>query len=91
MDVPIIIKLLFLEEFNVTKMVEKYESMVRDMSIRSYCRDLSVRDKTYYIKEMLDSYASDSIMRFQIHSEFPVCAFVKTFGPFLEKSEGTKL
>ena len=85
MDVPIIIRLLFSLGFDVSKTLETHEAMVRDMSIRSHCSNLSRIDRVFYIREMLDMYATDHHIQFQIHFDFPNSMLIDTFTSFLDK------
>jgi hypothetical protein len=83
--VPLIIRLLFTQEFDVEHMVERYEATVRDLAIRSYTANMTSEMKLFYIEGMLDTYNTDPIMWIRIDKRFPDIQRIRTFEPFLEK------
>ena len=56
MKVPIILKMYFLSNFDMTALLDKYESVLRDESIKCNLKEMDNDDKYDEIMDMVDKY-----------------------------------
>ena len=78
MKVPILFKLYFLSNFDMTTLLDKYESVLRDESIKCNLKEMDNDDKYDEIMDMVDKYerVMSSIC---IHTDFSQDKVVERF------------